>query len=143
MAQNYYDTAMRMYKSSKHLHSNTEFHCSCYLAGYVVESYAKILVGMSYQFGYEDLKQNFLHDLKRLNKELLYILNHSSVQQYINDLHLLCPTIAKGHRKWHPNARYNESNSEWLQNDSEKYQEEIKAVMQVLTRMKLNFTNLI
>ena len=41
---NFYDTAKRMHKSSETLHNNNEFHNACYLAGYVVECYAKIIV---------------------------------------------------------------------------------------------------
>ena len=52
---NFYDSAKRMHNSSQILHNNNEFHNSCYLAGYVVECYAKIIVGLSYGFTQEEL----------------------------------------------------------------------------------------
>ena len=42
----FYDTAKRMYKSTKTLHNNGEYHNACYLAGYIIECYAKIIVGI-------------------------------------------------------------------------------------------------
>ena len=58
---NYFETAQRMQKSSKILFDNKEYHNSCYLSGYVIECYAKVIIGLSYGFNSSELK-TFGHD---------------------------------------------------------------------------------
>jgi HEPN domain-containing protein len=139
---NYYDTAKRMQKSSKILFNNQEYHNSCYLAGYVIECYAKIIIGLSYTFNANDLK-SFGHDLKEMNKEFHYIFNHSSISAYIKDLKINFENITKGNSKWNPNKRYINQNLEWTESNAKDYQNEIIIAMQTLAQMKLNGLTLI
>lgn len=140
---NFYDTAKRMYKSSEILHRNNDFHNSCYLAGYVIECYAKIIVGLSYGFSNEEIAKEFSHDLKKLNKELQYILSNSQFSAYIVDMNTSFITIIKENLKWNPIKRYTISSSCWNQANSNNFQGEIQLAIQKLTQMQLDGYNLI
>lgn len=140
MADNFYATAKRMYKSSKTLHDNSEYHNACYLAGYVVECYAKIVVGLSYGFTPSELAKEFSHDLKKLNKELQYIITHSSYSPYIVDMRSDFATLLLNVAKWHPIKRY--SSNTWSQQNSNTFQTEIQLAMQKLAQMELDGHNL-
>ena len=113
---NFYETARRMHKASETLHNNGEFHNACYLAGYVIECYAKIIVGLSYNFTQEDLAKEFSHDLKKLNRELKYILTSSSYSTYIVDMETNFSTLLSGSLKWNPIKRYTVSSNCWDSN---------------------------
>lgn len=139
---NYYDTAERMYKSSKTLHTNHEFHNSCYLAGYVVECYAKIIIGLTYGFTYTDLKE-FGHDIKKMRKEFQYIFSHSSFSSYMLDIQTDFSTISQGSLRWNPMNRYCDTNTEWIEKNSIDYQSELLFAMQKIAQLKLDGHNLI
>ena len=139
----YYDTAQRMYKSAKILHNNSEYHNACYLAGYVLECYSKIVVGMSYPLTHQELSKEFSHDLEKLRKELDYILASSSISAHIRNLRAECPTIISGQFKWNPIKRYIQDRDRWNQANSNNYQSEVEIVMTEIARMKLNLTHLI
>jgi len=139
---NYYNTAKRMHKSSETLHNNNEFHNSCYLGGYVIECYAKIIIGVSYGFGVSDLK-DFGHDLKKMNKEFKYILAHSSVSGYMIDMPLNFSKSLSGSSRWDPFKRYSDLTNEWNQTNSNDYQNEATFAMQKMTQMILDGYTLI
>jgi len=139
---NFYDAAKRMHNSSQILHNNNEFHNACYLAGYVVECYAKIIVGLSYGLTQEELKE-FSHDLKKLNKELQYIFSHSQYSAYIVDMKADFANLLSGGLKWNPIRRYIVSSDSWNQSNSDNFQNEIQVAMQKLTQMELDGYNLI
>lgn len=139
---NYYDTSNRMFKSSKSLHSNKEFHNSCYLAGYVIECYAKIIIGISYGFNSTDLKE-FRHDLQKMRREFQYILLHSSISSYMLDISTDLTTISSGNSRWDPMKRYCDTRSEWLEVNSNAYQIEMTFAMQKIAQLKLDGHNLI
>ncbi|PIF44820.1 hypothetical protein CLU96_1815 [Chryseobacterium sp. 52] len=139
---NYYNTSHRMYKSSKTLHSNQEYHNSCYLAGYVVECYAKIIIGLSYGLNSTDLKE-FGHDLKKMRKEFQYIFSHSSFSSYMLDIPTDFSKISLGTTKWNPMNRYSDITNEWIEVNSNDYQNEMLFAMQKITQMKLDGHNLI
>lgn len=100
-----------MQKSSKILFMNQEYHNSCYLGVYVIECYVKIIIGLSYGFNTDDLKE-FVHDLKLMNKEFQYVFNHSSHNSDIKDLKIEFEKITKGMTKWHPNKRYSNASNQ-------------------------------
>jgi hypothetical protein len=140
---NFYDTAKRMHKSSETLHNNNEFHNACYLAGYVVECYAKIIVGLSYKLTQEELAKEFSHDLKKLNIELQYILSHSQYSAYIVDMNTDFISLISGNLKWNPEKRYVVSSNNWNKSNSDNFQNEIQVAMQKLTQIELDGYNLI
>lgn len=132
---NFYDTAKRMHKSSETLHNNGEYHNACYLAGYVVECYAKIVVGLSVS---SHTPRSFGHDINRLNTELQYLLgNNSSLSSYILDGDTNFRQVIL---YWNPvNLRYIETqNSISSQTISGDFQNEIQLAMQKLAQMQLN-----
>lgn len=139
---NFYETSNRMYNSSNILHANSQFHNSCYLAGYVVECYAKIVIGISYGFAASDLKE-FSHDLKKMKREFDYIFRHSSVANNILDVSADLSTIFNGTKKWHPMKRYCDSREEWLETNSNNYQREMSLAMQKIAQIKLDGHQLI
>lgn len=139
---NYYNTANRMFKSSQTLHANQEFHNSCYLAGYVIECYAKIIIGISYGFNTSDLK-DFGHDLKKMNKEFQYIISHSSISSYMLDMPTNFSKTLSGNTRWDPYKRYSDATNEWSQMNSNDYQNEIVFAMQKMAQMRLDGHNLI
>lgn len=134
---NYFETAQRMQKSSKILFDNKEYHNSCYLSGYVIECYAKVIIGLSYGVNSSELK-TFGHDLKEMNKEFLYIFNHSSYLSYIKDLKINFGKITIGATKWNPNRRYSNVASEWTDVIAQDYQIEILVAMQTLAQMRID-----
>lgn len=140
---NFYDTAKRMHKSSEILHNAGDFHNACYLAGYVVECYGKILVGLSYGFTHQEIAKEFAHDLKKLNKELQYLFSNSSFSSYIVDMGTDFNTLLSGNYKWNPIKRYIIHTLCWDQPNSDNFQSEIQLAIQKLTQMQLDGYNLI
>jgi hypothetical protein len=138
MADDFYATAKRMHKSSKTLHNNSEYHNACYLAGYVVECYAKIIVGLSYDFVPSELGKEFSHDLKELNKELQYVITYSTYSAYIVNMRTDFSTILLNVTKWHPIKRYTSNTNTWNQQNSNDFQAEIQLAMQKLAQMKID-----
>jgi hypothetical protein len=125
-----------MYNSSVKLHNQGDYHNACYLSGYVVECYAKIIVGLSYGFNSQDIAKEFRHDLNKLNKELQYILNNSPFSMYIVDFDIEFMDIINGPSKWNPIKRY--SNTTWSLGDSTNFQNQIPKAMQLLAQLSLN-----
>lgn len=140
----FYDTAKRMYKSSETLHNSGEYHNACYMGGYVIECYSKIIVGLAYGFTDNEWAKEFSHNLKDLNKQLQYILSNSQVySQYIVDMNIQFSTIVSGSSKWHPNKRYSINSACWNQANSADFQQQIYSAMQHLTQMHLDGYSLI
>jgi|GEM_PF-2252115 hypothetical protein len=139
---NYYDTSRRMFNSSKTLHDNGDFHNACYLAGYIIECYAKIVIGLSYGFSHSDLGGIFKHDLKKMDREFNYILTHSSLSPYMVSMTTDFPTILSG-EKWNPMKRYSEQSDQWLEPTSINYQNEVNIAMSKIAQMQLNGYTLI
>lgn len=130
---NFYDTAKRMQKSSETLHNNGEYHNACYLAGYVVECYAKIVVGL---FSATRTPRSFGHNIVNLNNELQYLLgSNSSLSAYIVNGSTDFSQIISS---WNPHNRYTTQITEWNLNNSIDYQTEIQLAMQKLTQMQLD-----
>jgi len=136
---NFYDTAKRMYKSSETLHNNSEYHNSCYLAGYVVECYAKIVVGV-FSTG---TPRSFGHNIGRLDIELQNILaGNSSLSAYILSGPADFNSVLSN---WNPGSlRYTDS-SRTLSNQSmsNNFQTEIQSAMRKLAQMEIDGYTLI
>lgn len=136
---NFYDTANRMYKSSQILHNNNEYHNACYMAGYVVECYTKIIVGLFST----NIPSSYRHNLSNLNIALQHILNgNSSLSPYILNGSLDFVTILSN---WNPvNLRYiDNANSLNNQSLSTSFQNEIQLAMQKLAELQIDGHNLI
>lgn len=137
----YYDTAKRMYQSSKTLHNSGEYHNACYTAGYIVECYAKIIVGLHHGYTLAQIKSRFSHSLTGLDANIVqYILQNSQYAQYSRNLanefsHLM---------GWNPYKRYVQQSGEWNSIASNNIQSQIPLAMQLLAQMSNDLsTNLI
>ncbi len=131
---NFYDTANRMYKSSQILHNNNEYHNACYMAGYVVECYTKIIVGLFST----NIPRSYSHNLSNLNIALQHILSgNSSLSPYILNGSLDFVTILSN---WNPvNLRYiGNANSLNTQSLSISFQNEIQLAMQKLAELQID-----
>ena len=130
---NFYETARRMLTTSRILHNNSDYHNSCYTAGYVIECYAKAIVET-----YSTLQpKTFSHNINRLNIELQSILGgNSSLSSHIVDGSVDFNNMFNG---WNPVLlRYVEKSNELDVGISDKYQVEIDLAMQKLTKMKID-----
>ncbi|PXW13632.1 hypothetical protein C8D70_10836 [Chryseobacterium sp. CBTAP 102] len=136
---NFSETLKRMHKSSKTLHNNLDFHNSCYLAGYVIECYAKIILGMHHNTS----GSTYGHNIANMQREISYIIAHSSLSPYMVDMNINFPKIITGSRKWHPIKRYIESTSQWVEANSIDYQKEIDIAMKKITKMEIDGYTLI
>ncbi len=135
----FFDTANRMYKSSKTLHDNSEYHNACYLAGYVIECYAKIVVDISSS---DKKARSFSHNLTNLNSEIKRIAqNDLLLATYVLEGSYDFPSIL---HNWDPGKiRYAvNQNSQYNQSLSTDFQNEIDFAMGKIGEMKLNGLNL-
>lgn len=135
----FFDTANRMYKSSKTLHDNSEYHNACYLAGYVIECYAKIIVDVSSS---NKRAKSFRHSLSDLEAELKNIAQYdASLANYILEGSLDFPSVL---HNWDPvKTRYADNqNTQYNQSLSATFQNEIFFAMEKIGEMKVNGLNL-
>lgn len=143
MTDNYYKTANRNFKSAKVLKDNNENFNSCYLSGYILECYSKIIVQFAYSTTISEIKKTFGHDIKGLQKELRYLLLDPTISNLINskyilDLSHICPTIISGQNKWDPMKRYSNEEYFWDSSAAEMYINESKIVVKTLASLKLD-----
>lgn len=94
---NFYKTANRCFNSSKILHSNVEYFNACYLGGYVLECYGKLIFQKIYSTPPEDMKC-YGHDVKKIIREIQQLLADPSPGGLLNPLYIIdlthnCPTI--------------------------------------------------
>ncbi len=135
---NFYDTALRMYKSAQSLHASKEFHNSCYIGGYVIECYAKIIYHLL-----SGSNPPHTHNVSNLNSQCInYIAsgNASNQTYFIDGTTNFSNVLAQ----WNPvTTRYTEASNEFIENDSNNFQVEIENAMRVIARMKIDGHNLI
>lgn len=140
---NYYDTSLRMYNSSKTLHIFDDYHNSCYLAGYVIECYAKIILGLHYNIDAIQLRRNYSHKLDIMDTQFNYIVASSSYSEYMVDMILDFPNITTGSQRWDPIKRYINHPNQWTDINSKDYQNEMEVAMEKIAKMKVDGFNLI
>jgi hypothetical protein len=136
MADDFKKTAKRMGKSSSTLHNAREFYNACYLGGYVIESYAKILIGLlGTSHGNEHRIPVLIGDVERnyllANSTLIGKIRNSGVA--IN----LRTDFAQISRNWHPYKRYAGVES-WNVRTSTDFQAEITLALQHIARLEVN-----
>lgn len=137
MPDNYYKTSLRNYEAAIELLNCNHFHVCCYLSGYVVESYAKLII------------ENFTspvphnHNLFYMNSTIARLVRNPSLgglvpPKYIYDLRKTCPTILSGTNKWDPFFRYTDDETYWGNAVAIKYASEIKIIKKIIIGMKLD-----
>ncbi|GFI48190.1 hypothetical protein IMSAGC019_03517 [Lachnospiraceae bacterium] len=109
MADNYRDTAYRMYESSDILFQRQQWFNANYLAGYIAECYCKLVLGTagehghSFSHGHRNLR-DFGHRITELSDETAFIgFGGGTVSAYCLDMRMVCPNILNN---WNPNRRY-------------------------------------
>lgn len=117
MADNYKDTAYRMFESSEILYGKSQWFNANYLAGYVLECYCKLVLSYTLNCG-ETLSRGtirgYSHDINSMRNEIdLILLNGGTASQYCIDI---CNACNKIMANWNPNYRY-EASSHALNND--------------------------
>lgn len=129
----YLRTAERMLQSSKILHENKQFFNACYLAGYVVECYQKIVIQIL------DSNPRKIHDLDELKEHYKRLKATGRGQKLVKeslaiDIEAKCPSIFQS---WNPTHRYDDTH-QWDEENSLKFQKEIQQCNHILARMRTN-----
>ena len=137
---NFKDTAYRMYEDTLVLHENKKWFNACYLAGYVLECYSKLIIDNAMTLGINTQKKSvrgYSHNTILMNSEIKNInLLCGSLSQYCIDLNIDCNTIINN---WNPLDRYNENNVTWNQEAiADKFKEEIDILIEQIMKMELD-----
>ncbi len=141
MPDNFFVASERMYDSSKVLHESSHFHNACYLAGYVLECYGKILI----EKAMGGRPKSYGHDLTRMNTDLGYFLSSGSsgggsFRKYYFDSVIHCPGLRgtlPGIDRWDPFFRYSDS-ANWNQLASGHFQNEKEICFEKITEMYID-----
>jgi hypothetical protein len=136
MADDFKITAKCMGESSVILHQAGKFYNACYLAGYVIECYSKILVGLlgSSPRQYSHNTAAALSDV-----ETRYLMNNSSITMQLTRSGVMTDPRTLFMRvlaDWNPNERYSNSHP-WDVNASNQYQMEIAIALQYIAQLEV------
>ncbi|SFR83054.1 hypothetical protein [Anaeromicropila populeti] len=133
----YEDTAFRMYKDLTILYENKRWFNCCYLSGYVVECYEKLLLEKGENLSANDIGRIYRHKLKSMNAELERISElGTGYSNYCLDLSLVCNTILK---KWSPFNRYEKNQYVWGKKEmADCFKQEVDTVFQQIKNMKVD-----
>jgi hypothetical protein len=134
---NYYTTATRMWNDANLLWSSTSANSwfnTCYLTGYVLECYGKLLINAG------GIGGSYGHDLKDIHRTIqTQVALNSSLAKYCLDLKSVCNNIYEGHQKWDPKKRYEDNPSLWGSNSiADTFINESKVAMDKINDMKLD-----
>lgn len=138
MADNFKETAKKMSKSAELTKDADHHHISCYLAGYVVESYLKIIVDSVSSISQTPI--SFGHNLTNLNSGIQSALSASAfgparLRPFIIDVSTQCPNIF---RKWNPSHRYDVSCGWDSDLESGNFSREQLICLSVITNMEVS-----
>jgi len=139
MADNFRITAERTGKSSATLHEAGEFYNSCYLGGYVIECYQKILLQL---LGSTE-QERFGHAVNGkllTNVQTYYLAHGSSMANQLNTIGIssnLGALFSSVISSWNPTHRYDDSHG-WNEPTSINYQAEVKLALQLLAKLQVN-----
>ena len=133
-------TLSRMYKDAKVLNENNCWFNSCYLSGYVIECYAKILLEQALIKGLSisnDQVKKYSHNISKMNIDLSMVVSCDvSIGNYCVDIASECPNLFS---TWKPNDRYSDDSHIWNQKtSSDVIITELGQIMHNISRMKLD-----
>lgn len=134
----FYCTAKRIHKDVKFLFAtNQSYFNTCYLSGYILECYGKLLITAHDS---TELPKDYGHDLKDINKKINNEISlNTTYAKYCLDLKIECQTIVSGHNKWDPIKRYGDNSSQWNQKSiAEMYINESSKIINLIEDMKLD-----
>lgn len=136
---NFYQTSQRMWNDANILNSNTPSNSwfnTCYLAGYILECYGKLLITSSIGGNPRSLN----HKLENINNKIQTdVLMNPIFSKYCLDLKLVCNTIYEGQHKWDPTYRYEDNPNLWnSKNIADSFIKESKVVKDMIETMKID-----
>ncbi|MBM7615417.1 hypothetical protein [Alkaliphilus hydrothermalis] len=139
MKDDFYATAQRVWKDANILNNtpnNTSYFNTCYLSGYILECYGKLLIEAS-EVGKPD---SFGHNIRRINEVINKTVSFDQTySKYCIDLNTKCTSIYKGKHRWHPNNRYSGSSTLWNTKEvADKFINESEIVMDIIDEMKVD-----
>ena len=138
---NYRDTAYCMYEDVQILHEKHRWFNCCYLAGYVVECYSKLLLDNAISSGITTQKgavKDYGHNINVMKIDLINILSISTqiLSKYCIDLNLECNSIIT---EWNPNKRYEAESGTWSQEEkANAFKHELEIVINQIKNMQLD-----
>ena len=137
MADDYKMTALRMGQSSITLHLAGEFYNACYLGGYVIECYSKILLK---HLGTPATG----HALSSLTNTVVnnYLAMNSTAAGQLTRSGVMCdPLVDFAHilSNWNANKRYDDIHTAiWNSSMSTHYQSEINIALRYISKLQLD-----
>jgi hypothetical protein len=132
----FYKTAQRMWEDANILKSsanNKSWFNTCYLSGYILECYGKLLLSYA-------PSNRYGHDIKFINESIVnFILNNSSLATYCIDFKNDCKTIYDEPQKWDPKKRYECTVGIWdTEATAAAFINEAQIVINMINKMKLD-----
>lgn len=136
---NYKDTAYRMYEDAEVLLNNSKWFNCCYLSGYVLECYCKLVLSNALANGIISGRgiRQYSHKVNDMESDLsMVLLSSSQLSKYCLDLFSTCDSLLS---EWNPNNRYNSNESEWDDKvKAGKYKEECDILIEQILQMELD-----
>lgn len=134
MADNFLHTCQRMRDSSIVLHEKGHWHNACYLGGFVIETYMKLLVSHYTSAS----PRSYNHNISTISQELAYAFS-SDVTLSRSRLYLI-PSADLTHTisNWTPHNRYTDNSSAWNESLSINIQNEKEKCFDMLTKMMVD-----
>lgn len=135
---NYIDTAYRMYDSSLELKKVKQWLNACYLAGYIVECYCKLILQSAVNQGYcvSDSRLLYSHKLEELGNEIIIGLPGVVSASYCADVSSVCSSIVNG---WGVSLRYAADSHVWNSEEiAERVLGEVDELMEIIMNMQLD-----
>lgn len=132
----YYKTAMRMWEDANVLRNSSNANSwfnTCYLSGYILECYGKLLLSYAPQNRYG-------HNIHLINESIInHILINSSLAKYCIDFKNECNTMYDEPQKWDPKKRYENTVGIWdTEGIADAFVSEAENVMNMINKMKLD-----
>ena len=133
LMDDYKETACRMHLDSELLFNAKRWFNTCYLSGYVVECYCKLILEMNP----DDNGRRHSHKLDEMQKILHnYALGQNAYSSYCVDVASICPNIINN---WSTGLRYGDDTCIFNSEDmARKFYQEQKEVMLQIKKMMVD-----
>ena len=136
----YFDTAQRIYNDITILRNSNKWFNTCYLSGYIMECYEKIILNEVLNV---PNARGFSHDVDRMADEIhrlytAYLVGGGVPSKYIVDIRRACASLFDGDNSWHPTKRYRNQTTIWGQTIAELFYNETDGIMMLLLEMELD-----
>lgn len=135
----YKDTAYRMYEDAEILLNNNKWFNTCYLSGYVLECYCKLVLHNAMLQG--DITQkplkSYSHKVSRMESDISTVqILGNQLAKYCLDLSCDCSNMLA---EWDPINRYKSNNGDWdNENKARQYKAECEILMEQILSMELD-----